>query len=348
MRTLAFLLLAAPVLAPAAVDPCAPPEAELKERALAIVERATLGTDARVLVAAAGWWRVGQGMPWQDEAAPEALYARAADLAGPDAVAWSMLARSCGRDCLLQPAPIERWVALDADNAAAWVALAGRALHANDDAAAHAAVARAAHAPRFDGYWVETLRASVAATRSVPLTPALERDIERQGFSARDGMDVEAFGVALAHAMPGLGSVIEACAAHPDWRVDCLRLARTIEATGDSFVVQAQARALQRRLLDEGSADARALAERVRAHEWRVLRMIELTDEPEEMAPMLRRLLATGSEVRATEQALREAGIPVVPPPGWTSEQGQAELRQAAVERREPDDCPPPAAPSKP
>jgi hypothetical protein len=232
----------------------------------------------------------------------------------------------------LQPPPLERWVALDADNGHAWTQAVDRALAAGDDATARTALARAALAPRFDTYWVPAVNAAIAASRAVPVPPALAMYAASQGFAPEDAADLEGLGMSFAHDMPGLGRLGEACATNAAWQDDCLRLARTMEVAGDSWLVQQVGRMLQRRLLPVESTDAHALAARQRTHDWQVHQITLRMADPAELPRALRRLRETGSEAGAFRLQLREAGIPLEPPPGWTS----ADARAESAKRRPP------------
>lgn len=350
MSPLAILLFALPALSGAAAPACPqpsrePPSEAITDHALAIVEQAMAGNDARVMVMAAGWWRLSAARDASKEATAEAtaMLVRAADVAGPDAIAWSMITRACGRDCGLANDPSERWLALDADNAAAWIAETNRALAANDDAAARAALARAAAAPRFDDYWVPAVNAALAAARAVPVPAELADYAESEGVPAGDAADLSAVGIALALAMPGAGRVPEECGKRADWHDDCLRLGRLMEARGDSVVGEQLGRSMQRHLLPEGSTAAAALAERQRRFDWLTIQAALLADEASEFPEALRRLVRTGTEMGAIELQLKEYGIPLTPPADWSADDGRREFAKrhpppdpAALEACEP------------
>ena len=334
IRKLGFLLLTLPLMA-AATTPCPTPERDREERAaaaaamddyaLAVAAQAASGGTAREIAAASAWLGTIERIR-HDVDSPEvaAMQRRAAELAGTDAVAWYLLATACGPQCPLRPAPSERWLALDGDNAAAWADELVRATAAGDEGRARAALARAAGAPRFDWYWSESVAASLAAARAVPMPAAVLREAERDGVPAADATAAYAAGVSMAYGLPATAPLIEACATHPSWRDDCLRLAETMESRGDTVLARGLARAIARRLLVPGSPESAALAERDRRHHWQMFNL-GLLAEAEGPSRALARLQADGSEPAALEAQLREAGIALDPPPGWDAGQAGAE-----------------------
>lgn len=335
MRKLAFLLLAIPVFAAAAPASCPqrepqPPEAAMNAYSLAVIERSMVGNNARGMVMAAIWREstVARDSSEAPEATRASMLARAADGAGPDAVAWAPVSRACGRECTLATDPFERWLALDPDNGMAWAEAATRALAANDEPGARAALERAARAPRFDSYWVEAVRAAVSIARAVPIPPELASYAESQGFGATDAADLSAFGVAMGQATPGMVYLPDACRNHADWQDDCLRLGRLMETRGNDFLGQGIGRAIQRRLLPRESDAAAELAERERAHDWRMSQVMLLTDDTADFRNTVRRLFEVGTEQGAFELQLRENGVPLSPPAGWTPGDGQKEWAQ--------------------
>lgn len=332
MRKAGWLLLVASAATSAADPVCSHPpdpatQAALDDYSLAVAAQAVAGNDARQLVAAAAWVAVAQTAKAQREL-PEAqdMFARAAELAGPDPVAWALLATACRSTCTLATDPQERWRTLDADNAAPWLAEADRALEAKDEDRAREALARAAQAPRFDWYWAAQVRASVNAARAVPVPPEGIRYAEEEGFAARDAADVFGMGMAFAASLPGGVRVVEACRAHADWQGDCARLGRLMEAKADTLLGRGIGRSMQRNVLGPDSAGARALAERDRVAQWRLYQSARLST-PEGMTRMLQRIAAAGaeSEPRLVERLLRDAGVPLAPPTDWTVERGRAD-----------------------
>jgi len=356
MKRLAGLLLLLPVLATAATSPgsCAPrdlaAERAMDDFALAIAARTAAGNDARAMVMASEWLRNVDALrePGKSLEA-DRLLTRAAELAGPDPVAWRMIARGCGKDCAITPEPHARWLALDADNAAAWSEELLRALAVADEVGARDALSRAARAPRFDWYWVESIRAALLVARAEPAPPEVGRMAEEEGFPARDAADLYGLGVAMSQALPALMPLVEACATQVEWRDDCLRLAQTMEQRSDSQLARTVGRWIGRRLLSADSPEGRALAARELRYQWQAFQ-VSRVPLPDDVPLALQRLLTTGSEPLAFELQLREAGISLDPPPGWTVEDARAALarRATAVDPEAPGDCETRSDPSKP
>lgn len=298
----------------------------LDDYALAVAANATSGGGARELVSAAGWLRtVDRARDDRESLEADQMLARAAVLAGDDPIAWFMLAQACAEPCAIEPDPDARWLELDRDNAAAWSDELVRAQAAGDAGRARAALASAAAASRFDWYWLESIQASMDAARRVPMSDAVLRAAAREGIDGDDAIVAYAVGVSLAQTLPPVNPMIEACSANPDWRADCLRLAETMEDRGDTLLAQGVGRSIARRLLATGSAEAEALAARDRRYRWQTFNFARLGEiEPPSRA--LARLVENRSEPGAFEAQLRDAGVALDPPPGWSPEAAAAEL----------------------
>ena len=251
--------------------------------------------------------------------------ALAAPGAGP-AVQWVALG-DCGRvgpqpeDCI-NDAALARLEQQAPDNAAVWLLAFDRARQHGDDTAARAALARAARAAKFSTYYGTLLKSVLETARTLPMSPALVRQLAGVGGNAYAATYMLAAGNVMYLPGPALAPVFEACKdpGHAAaLRVQCRRIAHLL-AWGDTVIARAAGLALQERLA--GNAEARqryAEARRVQAwqtQQFAILVLKARTDRA--LAGSLVQLVLQGGTENSIQIALlRKAGIASTPPAHW-------------------------------
>lgn len=228
--------------------------------------------DANSLATAAALLRYGGSVyPKTGAARPDPavldLAARASDLAPLDAsISWLRL-QLCGGtpNCdIRDTATVMRWV--DADNAAAWLQTLAAAQKERDSTEVDRILADMAQGPRFDFYWNRTVvlmvDALVAARGELPA-----------GFASSDAARLTmSSGIASAEIIPPFTALLEACresSGAAERRELCLKLSKTMQR-GDTIAAQMAGFSIERHLHAPDSKEARAVAERRHALEWRV------------------------------------------------------------------------------
>ena len=194
------------------------------------------------------------------------LAARASELAPQSApLGWLRLqlcARSPACD-IRDTATVLRWV--DPDNAAAWLPTLAAAQRDRDITEVDRVLADMARASRFDLYWNRIV---------VLMSDALEavrRELPGNYAASASARYATASGLAAGGIIPPFAPLTEACRESisvPQRRELCLELSKTMQRS-DTIVAQIVGFSIERRLLPPDGKEARAIAERKRALEWR-------------------------------------------------------------------------------
>ncbi len=191
------------------------------------------------------------------------LSRRASALAPEDApIGWLYLqfcANSAGCE-VREAATAMRWI--DADNAAAWLPILAIAQRQGDTVEIERILTDMADTNRFDVYWnplvimvFDSLKGNQRVKDSSLLT-----DWDRLTFTSE---------LAGATLMPSLTPLIDSCReAAPDRRVACLKVSKIMQR-GDTILAQLAGLAIEKHLVAPDGREARAIAERRRALEWR-------------------------------------------------------------------------------
>lgn len=194
------------------------------------------------------------------------LAARASELAPQSpAIGWLRLqlcARSAGCD-MRDTATVMRWV--DPDNAAAWLPTLAAARRDGDSTEVDRVLADMARAARFDLYWNRIV---------VLLSDALDtvrRELPGSYAASDSARYAKATGLAAGEIIPPFAPLADACResiSFPQRRALCLELSKTMQRS-DTIAVQFAGFSIERRLLAPDGKEARGIAERKRALEWR-------------------------------------------------------------------------------
>jgi hypothetical protein len=231
------------------------------------------------------------------------------------AIAWLRLqlcAATAGCD-IRDPATTMRWV--DADNGAAWLSSLGVAQREKNVVEVDRILGEMAQASRFDFYWnrvVVLLFDALKRVRSSLPSSYVPNDLARYN---------EATGVAAAEIVAPLTALQGACREGQlsERREACVKLARIMQRS-DTVVAQLAGFSMEKHWLTPDSREARALAVRRRALEWRVA-SANRADEP--LLPWLksayaRRRIAAMRTLPREEDVdiaiLREHHLPLEPP----------------------------------
>ena len=194
------------------------------------------------------------------------LAARASELAPQSApLGWLRLqvcARSAACD-LRDTATVLRWV--DPENAAAWLPTLAAAERERDVTEVDRVLAVMARAERFDLYWNPIV---------VLMSDALEavrRELPGHYAASDSARYATASGLAAGGIIPNFAPLADACResiSFPERRELCLELSKTMQRS-DTIAAQLVGFSIERRLLPPDGKEARAIAERRRALEWR-------------------------------------------------------------------------------
>lgn len=258
--------------------------------------------------------------PAARDAQADAWRNRAAAKAGGDILANQLLiaaASTAGVD--IRHAAARRWRTAEPDNLVPllYAGLATEAL-----------LAQALETTRADAHMYEGVRWIMSVYRAHPPS-GTEQDALSGGepFDAGEAAALSAMGLWAAAAMPGYATLVEACRtdmlrALPARRDDCRHVA-TLLADRSGSVADEQAGLAMLRALAQTPAERAQVEARVRAMDWRMLAWGRAAQQqPRDGAEQFARLLADPSietEQQLVERVLREAGIPLEPPPGWTA-----------------------------
>ncbi len=244
------------------------------------------------------------------------LAAKASDLDPNNAgIGWLRLqlcAGTAGCD-IRDPATTMRW--LDADNGAVWMATLAVAQKDKDAEEVTRVLQEMALGTRFNVYRNRTVVLLFdALNRAGAALPAdyVPSDLSRLS---------EAMSVAAAEIVPPFAPLLAACreSAGTERRDSCLRLSRIMQR-GDTVAAQMAGLTIEKRLSPPDGKEARAIAERRRALEWRVSAASEY-DAP--ALPWLTNSLARARvrEMRTVPREedvdiaiLRKRKIPLEPP----------------------------------
>lgn len=254
------------------------------------------------------------------------LLAAAQALAPDDPlVAWAavMVAHEKAPPGHAHEAALDRLLALDGDNAAAWLEWTHR--HRDDPSALALGIERAA-ASRYHAFRsLELTRTLVTAMQRVPLPLALQG--VAGDANAADPQAVRfviASGIAQAVVLPSLATASEACrgeALEDDARRrHCLALGRLLAGQADSLLGQGLGLSIWQRAADS-PAERDAAASRRRTVDWQRVAFGEwLQEDPDGMrwAELGALWLEPGlEEPELQARALAIAGIPLSPPGDW-------------------------------
>ncbi len=201
------------------------------------------------------------------------LAAKASELAPQNpGIAWLRLSL-----CTLTPgcdsreaATAMRWV--DADNGAAWLPTLAGAQKDKDTTEVDRVLAAMAQEPHFDLYWnsivVLMFDALEAARRQLP-----------GGYASSDSARYAAVSaLASSEIIPPFAPLVDACreaATVGERREVCLKLAKTMQRA-DTIIAQMIGFSIEKRLLPPDSKESRAIAERRRVLEWRMIAAAKL------------------------------------------------------------------------
>ncbi len=218
--------------------------------------------DANSLATAAALAAAAKG-----DSAAQDLALRASELAPQNAaIGWLRLevcAHSPGCD-MRDIATVMRWI--DPDNAAAWLPTLNAAQREKDTTEVDRVLADMAQAHRFDLYWnrivVLMFDTLDAARGELP-----------GGYAASDSSRYQAVvGIAGGEFLPPFGQLADACresSGRTGRREPCLKLSKTMQR-GDTITVQMMGFNIERHLVAPDGREARVLAGRKHALEWRV------------------------------------------------------------------------------
>jgi len=217
---------------------------------------------------------------------------------------------------------LQRLLAVDGDNAAAWIEWMHR--HRDDPAAIATGIEQAAasrhHAIRF----LALARALATAMQRVPLPPALQASGDAPAGDPDAVRYAQASGIVQAVALPSLATLSKACDAaaleDPERRRHCLAVGRLLAEHADSVLAEGLGIAIWLRAADSPAEEAAAKAKR-RASSWQRAAFVEwLQQDPDgqrwaELGPLYRE---PGLEERELIiRALAIAGIAASPPGDW-------------------------------
>jgi hypothetical protein len=195
------------------------------------------------------------------------LAARASELAPQNAsIGWLHLQLCSGTPpCDIRDvATVMRWV--DAENSAAWLQTLAAAQRERDVTEVDRILADMAQGARFDFYWNRIVVLMVDALDAA-------RDQLPGGFAASASARLATVsGIASGEIIPPFSALVEACResnAAAERRELCLKLSKTMQR-GDTIAAQMVGFSIEKHLLAADSKEARAIAERRHALEWRV------------------------------------------------------------------------------
>jgi hypothetical protein len=280
-------------------------------------ERLAARADAGSLATAAALLFAGSSIkPGADSAALD-LVVRASDLAPENAaIAWlRMQLCATAPDCDFRDAATAmRWIA--ADNAAAWMPTLTLAQRDRDTTEVDRILADMALGRRFDIYWNRINLMMIDALKSV--AGGIRDDL----YGSDAGRLSVSRGIATAEVVPPYHPLVDACresAAGTERRESCLKLSKTMQQ-GDVISTQMIGLAIERRFLAPDSREARALDERRRVLDYRLMAGARF-GEP--LLPWLRnrrarwriaRMRNLHREEDVCVAVLREQGLPLEPP----------------------------------
>jgi hypothetical protein len=230
--------------------------------------------DADSLATAAALMFAGSSIGPKADAAALGLAQRASELAPENAaIAWLRLELCASApDCDFRDAATAmRWIA--ADNAAAWLPTLMLAQRDRDATEVDRILADMAQGKRFDIYWNRI---------NVMLFDTLKglKTLRGGAFGADAARLSIVRGIASAEVIPPYHPLIDACresGAGPDRRESCLKLSKTMQQ-GDAVSTQMTGLAIERRFVSPDSKEARALDERRRTLDYRLMASAKFND----------------------------------------------------------------------
>ncbi|HET6587273.1 MAG TPA: hypothetical protein VFG67_05820 [Oleiagrimonas sp.] len=259
-----------------------------------------------------------------------ALIQRAAKApdAGPG-IAWAQLVDcDAEADACPDAGALAKLKKQAADNAAVWLMVLGQAMRNGDEDAAHAALAKAAEASRYDDYAGVSLAALAKAAAALPPSTDL---YGKQG-AANSAAGIRAllvFGLSNFQPLPGFQATARLCQDSKNdkpLRQQCLALAEIL-AWASSPLARSLGLHLQQTLSDD--ADLRHQARAAR-HDlvWQVHNFGKLTLASQHRPDVAKTLLDLarngGTRMSLILAALRAEHIPVDAPAGWEPRRKQA------------------------
>lgn len=283
----------------------------------AAAEHLAVRTDAGSLATAAALLFAGSSArPGADTAALD-LAVRASDLAPENAaIAWlRMQLCASAPDCDFRDAATAmRWIA--ADNAAAWMPTLTLAQRDRDKTEVDRILADMALGRRFDIYWNRINVMMIDALKSVA------GDLHDDPYGSDAGRLAVSRGIAAAEVVPPYHPLVDACresTAGTERRESCLKVSKTMQQ-GDAISTQMIGLAMERRFFAPDSREVRALDERRRVLEYRLM---AAANAGETLLPWLRnrrarwriaRMRTLHREEDVCVAVLRERGLAVDPP----------------------------------
>lgn len=326
LRQLAITMLAATCIISTSVFAATRKAAADHEHALLAFQRDLVSVlapraDAMPLLGAALLARPLLHQPHYDDF--HSLIARAAQAPGHGpAQDWVRLA-----DCDARAADCPNPQALDAlqaeapDNAAVWLLKLGRDAQADQRDAARADLAQAAASKFYDDYVGTSLRALASTVSTLPPPDRTLDPRVTAGPAAVRMMLV--FGLAATQPQPGLRAAAGLCESAKDdkaLRHDCRALGKILE-WGSSPLSRSLGLHLREVLVDQPAQQQDARSAR-RTLIWQVQQFSRLQARAQNDAALAQHLLVLaghgGTEMSLLLAALRDAGVPVDPPAGWS------------------------------
>jgi len=249
----------------------------------------------------------------------EAWLRRAAAKAGDDVIANQLLVvAASAADADLRRDAASRWRAADPGNL---VPL----LHAG--LTADALLAQARDATRADARMYEGVRWIMSAYQRHPPTAGEQAALAGDApFHADEAAAITAMGLWAATAMPGYGTLRDACSgdmlrAVPARAADCRHVANLL-ADRSGSIADEQAGLAMLGTLASTPAERAEVDARRRRMDWQMLQWGRAAQQqPRDGAAQFARLLADpsiGTEQQLVERVLQEAGVSPEPPMGWT------------------------------
>lgn len=285
-----------------------------RELAFAATLQRVAGWSAHAMAGAGDERRIAPSDPRVD-----AWWRDAAALAGDDVLAWTLLVQD---DARMREQAATRWQTLEPDNLAAW--LAGNPI-------AEALLAAAARATYYDSHFYPRVRWRVSALRAYPPSASeaqallATRDSASAAFDPEEFAAIAAFASDMVVAMPVLQPLMHGCrgealAATPTRRAECRHAADIMANRSDSMLAESVGIALLKETAESDGERAQA-AQRRRRFDWQMYQRMDLDVDSQRGTGRFLRLFRDPSlrnERDLTERMLREAGVPLDPPVGWT------------------------------
>lgn len=208
---------------------------------------------------------------------------------------------------------------IDPENGAGWIHAANRALALNDHMGRQreleAALESLANADRFDLYWLDYSSRSfqALATAPIPLPEEVQECVEHNTNALA--------GIYAAMSLPVLGPLSKECRQTSDVKsmTRCKSIA-TAFRKGDTVLVQAIGFHMGLALASRDSDEFRSLSEEQRIFDWQRWNAVQFQHPLSDDWMRLHR--ESRREIDLMQSVLREQGVPLSPPIGWTMSTG--------------------------